>query len=179
MNHTDILKFWFEEIDPKQWWRKDQAFDHQLLERFATVHQQAARCELFEWRATAAGRLAEIIVLDQFSRNMFRDTPAAFACDPLALALAQEAVRAQHDVSLTPNQRVFLCMPYMHSESLPIHDVAVALFQSIGIPENYNFELRHKAVIERFCRFPHRNAILGRASSAEEIEFLKSPGSSF
>ncbi len=179
MNPTELIKFWFEEIDPKQWWRKDEQFDRQLVERFSELHRRAACCELFEWRSSATGRLAEIIVLDQFSRNMFRDTPAAFACDPLALALAQEAIGSKADRSLSQSERVFLCMPFMHSESLRIHDIAETLFENIGSKDNLDFELRHKTIIERFGRFPHRNAILGRVSSAEEIEFLSTPGSSF
>lgn len=179
MLHTDILKFWFEEIDQKNWWRKDSMFDRQLVARFAAQHAQAVRCELHEWRCCAHGRLAEIIVLDQFSRNMFRDTPAAFASDSLALALAQEAVRAKADQELNSIERVFLYMPYMHSESPQIHEVAVTLFENNGIQDNLDFELKHKSIIERFGRYPHRNAILGRASSDDEIAFLKTPGSAF
>jgi uncharacterized protein (DUF924 family) len=179
MDPAELIKFWFEEIDPKQWWRKDEQFDRQLVERFSELHRRAACCELFEWRRSATGRLAEIIVLDQFSRNMFRDTPAAFACDPLALALAQEAIGKQADRSLSQSERAFLYMPFMHSESLRIHDIAVTLFENNDNKDNLDFELRHKKIIERFGRFPHRNAILGRASSAAEIEFLTTPGSSF
>ena len=118
-------------------------------------------------------------MLDQFSRNMFRDSPLAFAHNALALALAQEAVSAKADEALSPVERSFLYMPYMHSESLLIHEIAVDLFQRNGIKGNLDFEIRHKAIIEKFGRYPHRNSILGRASTAEEIEFLKQPGSSF
>jgi uncharacterized protein (DUF924 family) len=175
----DILKFWFEETEPAQWWKKDENFDRTIVERFSEIHHRAARCELFEWRQTAQGRLAEIIVLDQFSRNMFRGSPLAFACDPLALALAQEAVAAGADQSLNQVERSFLYMPFMHSESLKIHEIAMGLFQQNGNPNNLDFEFRHKAIIERFGRYPHRNAILGRPSTDEEIEFLKQPGSGF
>ncbi|HTN95247.1 MAG TPA: DUF924 family protein [Gallionella sp.] len=177
--YEEILKFWFEEIEPAQWWKKDVDFDRSLIQRFSDIHARAARCELFDWRVNSRGRLAEIIVLDQFSRNMFRDTPLAFACDPLALALAQEAVSARADEALSPAQRSFLYMPYMHSESLKIHGIAVELFRRNGIQGNLDFEIKHKNIIERFGRYPHRNGILGRASTEEEIEFLKQPGSGF
>jgi len=173
----EILKFWFEEIDPSQWWKKDLDFDRLIIERFAAIHSQAVRCELFGWRKEARGRLAEVIVLDQFSRNMFRDTPQAFAYDSLALALAQEAVSVGADQLLSPTERHFLYMPYMHSESSLIHDIAVQLFQGLG--KALDFELKHKAIIDRFGRYPHRNQVLDRESTAEEIEFLKQPGSGF
>jgi uncharacterized protein (DUF924 family) len=177
--YEEILKFWFEESEPSQWWKKDEDFDRSLIRRFSGIHAQAARCELFDWRADPRGRLAEIIVLDQFSRNMFRGSPLAFAQDALALALAQEAVANKADEALNPVQRSFLYMPYMHSESLKIHEVAVELFRRNGIEGNLDFEFKHKAIIERFGRYPHRNGILGRASTDEEIEFLKQPGSGF
>jgi uncharacterized protein (DUF924 family) len=177
--YQQILKFWFEETQPAQWWKKDEAFDRLIIERFSALHSRATRCELFEWRKDARGRLAEIIVLDQFSRNMFRGQPESFAHDALALALAQEAVSAGADQALNAVERSFLYMPYMHSESLEIHAAAVELFGRNGLPGNLDFELKHKAIIERFGRYPHRNAILGRASTPEEIEFLKQPGSGF
>ena len=173
------MKFWFEVIEPAQWWKKDVDFDRMLIGRFADIHAGATRCELFDWRVTAQGRLAEIIILDQFSRNMFRESPLAFANDALALALAQEAVLAGADQALTPVQRSFLYMPYMHSESLKIHEVAVQLFERNGIKGNLDFELKHKSIIEKFGRYPHRNSVLGRVSTAAEIEFLKQPGSGF
>ena len=132
--------------------------------------------ELYSWRNTPQGRLAEIIVLDQFSRNNYRDTPMSFASDTLALVLAQEAISVKAEQSLNDNMRSFLYMPFMHSESEVIHTVATSLFKT---QDNYNFELRHKEIIDRFGRYPHRNAILGRVSSSEEIEFLQQPGSSF
>lgn len=179
MDYQSVLQFWFEEIEPKKWWVKDPAFDQLLRERFGKLHAQAARGELFAWRKTAEGRLAEIIVLDQFSRNIFRDTPAAFAQDVLALVLAQEAVVAGADKSLPEKQCSFLYMPFMHSESLAIHDVAVKLFSKPGLEGNLDFEMKHKVIIEKFGRYPHRNEILGRASTAEELEFLKQPNSGF
>lgn len=175
----EVLAFWFEETEPRQWWSRSDTFDRQIAARFGTVHEAAARCELHAWRATPAGRLAEIIVLDQFSRNLHRERPRAFACDSQALALAQVAVATGADQALPPVQRAFLYMPYMHSESAAIHDLAVTLFSQPSMEGNLDFELRHKAIIDRFGRYPHRNAILGRPSSAEEIAFLQTPGSSF
>ncbi len=175
-----LLKFWFEEIEPKQWWIADPAFDQLIRDRFETTLQQAAQGELFSWRSEPKGRLSEIIVLDQFSRNIYRSTPRAFSQDPMALALSQEAVAAGTLQQLTePMERTFLLMPYMHSESRKIHVVAEQLFREFAPAGNYEYELKHKAIIDRFGRYPHRNAILGRVSTEEEIEFLKGPGSSF
>lgn len=176
---TKILKFWFEEIDPAQWWVKDSDFDNLIRDKFLQLHHQAVSCELYQWRNTAQGRLAEVIVLDQFSRNIYRDTSLAFAADPLALALAQEAVSDGADRELNEDEKSFLYIPYMHSESREIHETAVDLYQSAGLQSNLKFELRHKAIVDRFGRYPHRNKILGRESSIEEIEFLKTPGSGF
>ena len=177
--YQQIVSFWFEEIEPALWWKKDDVFDALLVERFSEVHAQATRCELFKWRKQAEGRLAEIIVLDQFSRNMFRDTALAFASDAMSLSLSQEAISCGADQALTPVQRSFLYMPFMHSESLPIHEIAVELFRKNGIRSNLDFEFSHKKIIEKFGRYPHRNKILGRKSTAEEIEFLTQPGSGF
>ena|SRR5690606_2443019 len=179
MQPEQVLTFWFDETQPAQWWKKDPAFDQVIAQRFGELHRQACQCELYSWRANAQGRLAEIIVLDQFSRNIHRDTAAAFASDALALALAQEAVAAGADQVLSEVQRSFLYMPYMHSESLLIHDLAVELFRANGIQNNLDFEIKHRDIIARFGRYPHRNGILGRASTEDEIEFLKQPGSSF
>ena len=177
--HQQILQFWFEEIEPKQWWKKDPAFDQLIASRFGGLHASAARCELYKWRASAEGRLAEIILLDQFSRNLYRNSSLAFACDPLALGLAQEAIAAGAEAALTPVQRSFLYLPFMHSESLAIHQVALQLYERNGLESNLEFERLHMSIIERFGRYPHRNAVLGRESTAEELVFLQQPGSSF
>lgn len=179
MQAQDILHFWFEELTPQQHFMKDPALDAAMRVRFEATLQAAARCELFAWRATPAGRLAEILVLDQFSRNIYRDTPQAFAQDALALVLAQELVASGHDHSLPLAQRSFAYMPYMHSESRVVHVQAVALFSQPGLEGNLPFALSHRAIIERFGRYPHRNAVLGRASTDEELAFLREPGSSF
>ena len=179
MSPQDILTFWFEETPPERWWKVDADFDALIRERFLGVLQQAAAGELHAWRGNAKGRLAEIIVLDQFPRNIHRGTPGAFACDPVALVLAQEAVAAGALAALTPTERSFLLLPYMHSESRRIHQVAEPLYRGHAPAENHDFELRHKAIIDRFGRYPHRNAILGRESTPGELEFLTQPGSSF
>ena len=139
----------------------------------------ASRAELADWRISGHGRLAEIIVLDQFSRNVFRNTPAALAQDAAALILSQEAVAAGVLDELSPIERAFVLMPWMHSESRRIHVEAERLFREFTPEDNFKFELRHKAIIDRFGRYPHRNNILGRVSTEEEIAFLKQPGSSF
>jgi uncharacterized protein (DUF924 family) len=175
----DVLQFWFGELTPEKWWRKDPALDRRIADRFGPTLAAASRCELFAWRATARGRLAEVIVLDQFSRNVHRDTAAAFSNDALALALAQEAVARGCDRELPPAERAFLYLPWMHSESPLIHEEALHLFAAPGLEKNLDFEHKHKAIIDRFGRYPHRNAILDRPSTAEELEFLKQPGSSF
>lgn len=179
MTAESVLSFWFEEIETKQWWSKSDEFDRLITRRFSALHAAAARCELNDWRDTPQGRLAEIIVLDQFSRNMYRDQAQAFACDALALGLAQNAVAAGADAALEIRQRAFMYMPYMHSESPLIHTAAVALFSQSGMDSSLASEHHHKAIIDRFGRYPHRNAILGRASTAQELAFLAMPGSSF
>jgi uncharacterized protein (DUF924 family) len=175
----EVLAFWFEKTDRRKWWSVDPAFDELLRTRFLGLLRQACAGELSSWRASAGGRLAEIIVLDQFSRNIHRGTPRAFSQDPQALALSQEAVAAGALAELDEDERTFLLMPYMHSESRLVHVQAEALFRQFAPKGNYEFELRHKAIIDRFGRYPHRNQILGRVSSEEEIEFLKQPGSGF
>ena len=176
--HT-ILHFWFAELTPKQHYAKDAALDNAIRTRFGATLEAAARCELFAWRATPEGRLAEILVLDQFSRNVYRDTARAFAQDALALALAQQLVASGQDRSLPLAQRSFAYMPYMHSESALIHAQAALLFSQPGMEDSLRFEQRHQAIIERFGRYPHRNAVLGRASTLEELVFLSEPGSAF
>lgn len=174
-----VLRFWFEELAPAQWWKVDAGLDRTIAERFGDVHARAGRSELFAWRRTPEGRLAEVIVLDQFSRNIHRGHALAFANDVLALALAQEAVAAGADLALPPPRRLFLYMPYMHSESQAIHAVAEPLFRERAPQDNHDFELRHKAIIDRFGRYPHRNEMLGRPSTPQELAFLTEPGSRF
>ncbi len=177
--HSEVLSFWFQEIEAKLWFASDKNFDDLIGRRFLAIMQQAAAGELFSWRTTAEGRLAEIIVLDQFSRNVYRNTPQAYSQDPIALVLAQEAVESGALNLLNPAQRSFLLLPYMHSESRKIHSVAEELFKEFAPAESYDFELRHKAIIDRFGRYPHRNEVLGRSSTLAELEFLAQPGSRF
>jgi uncharacterized protein (DUF924 family) len=174
-----VLDFWFEELDSADWWEKSAALDRRIAELFEPTLAAAVRCELFAWRTTPPGRLAEIVVLDQFSRNIHRDTAGAFANDALALARAQEAVALGCDRQMPVERRVFLYLPYMHSESALIHEEALRLFDSPGMESNLEFERRHKAIIDRFGRYPHRNAALARPSTAEELTFLQQPGSAF
>ncbi len=179
MHAENIIDFWFTEIDSKLWWKKDNEFDALINQRFSAVLQHAERGELYPWRENSLGRLAEIIVLDQFSRNIYRDTAQAFANDAVALVLAQEALRADARKTLSATQQAFLFMPYMHSESALMHSIAVQLFSEPGLEGNLDFEHKHKAIIDRFGRYPHRNTVLGRRSTPEELEFLEQPGSSF
>jgi len=174
-----ILTFWFKDTPPKQWWAVSAEFDALVRDRFLPLLEQASKGELYRWRATPRGRLAEVIVLDQFSRNVFRNTSRAFAQDAMALALSQEAVAAGALPALEPIERAFLLLPWMHSESAAIHVETVSLYEQWAPRDNYQFALRHKAIIDRFGRYPHRNAVLGRESTAEEVEFLQQPGSSF
>ena len=171
--YEEIIKFWFEEIEPSQWFAKSDEFDKVIIERFSEIHSKAIKCELHNWRTEAQGRLAEIIILDQFSRNMFRDSALSFAYDSLALALSQEAISVRADKELTAIERSFLYIPFMHSESLEIHKVAMELFKKNGIESSIEYEIKHKEIIERFGRYPHRNEILGRKSTKEELEFMK------
>jgi uncharacterized protein (DUF924 family) len=170
MQWRDVINFWFDELQPEQWFKKDPELDQKIKDKFLEVHTQATKGELDDWRLSPLGRLAEIIVLDQFSRNIYRDKPQSFAYDSLALVLAQEGIRKKQS---------FFYMPYMHSESLMIHRHALQLFDKPGFEHNLEFERKHMVIIERFGRYPHRNEILGRESTPEEIEFLKGPDSSF
>lgn len=179
MEFRDVLGFWFEDLKPEDWWKKSDEIDRTICDKFGELHEACTRGELEEWRSTPRGRLAEILVLDQFSRNIYRNSPQAFQWDPMALVLTQEAIRNKAHQELSSPKRAFLYMPYMHSESPKIHQEAVQLFSEPGLEYNLDFEKKHKEIIDRFGRYPHRNLILGRESTPEELEFLKQPGSSF
>ena len=168
-----VLSFWFDDLSSEQWFTQDSALDRTISSHFYSLHRSAALGELWPWRATPTGRLAEILVLDQFSRNMFRHTAQAYAYDGIALVLAQEAVSVEADKTLTPQQSAFLYMPFMHSESLAIHDIAQQLFSAPGLETQLDFQQRHVAVLQQFGRYPHRNQVLGRKSTAEELAFLE------
>ncbi len=179
MPFMSVIQFWFEETRPAQWWQKSAEFDALIGTRFAEVHRSASRCEHFAWRRRPLGRLAEIIVLDQFSRNLYRDQPEAFAHDSLALALAQQTIAAGIAPRLNAKQRGFLYMPFMHSESRVMQNQSVALFGQDGLDAHLSSARRHRDIIERFGRYPHRNKILGRVSTDEELAFLEQAGSAF
>lgn len=174
-----VLHFWFEEVEASSRFIVDFELDAEIRQRFGALHRAVAAGECYAWRRSPRGRLAEIIVLDQFSRNLYRDAPQAFACDGMALVLAQEAVAAGADQELAQIERNFLYMPYMHSESVAIHREAERLFRANGDPVSLDFEIKHQELIERFGRYPHRNAALGRTSSAEELAFLAEQGRGF
>lgn len=175
-----VLDFWFRECTPAQWFARDDAFDDRIRQRFGALRERAAKGELTGWRATPHGALAEILLLDQFSRNIYRDDPRAFAADPQARACLHAAIRAGHEAALTPAERSFLYMPLMHSEDISDQRLSVRLFGGPGVnPQSLPWAIKHMEIIERFGRFPHRNAVLGRESTAEETEFLKQPGSAF
>ena len=176
---NEVLQFWFNELTPKDWWVKNEELDKAIAKRFLETHKKAISGELFSWRKSAQGRLAEIIVLDQFSRNIFRNDPRSFLFDPMALVLAQEAVALGCDRELSVEKRNFIYMPYMHSESAFIHEEALKLFDQQGLEENLKFEHAHYDIIKKFGRYPHRNIILNRKSTPDEIDFLKGPNSSF
>ena len=187
---NDVLDFWFGPAGSEEhgrargaWFRKDPAFDEQIRARFLELHERASSGRCDEWKALPEPALALAIVLDQFPRNMFRGTPRSFATDGSALDTARAAVSRGFDQTLLPVQRWFLYLPFEHSENLEDQDRSVALFESLrSDPENaspIDYAHRHREVIARFGRFPHRNAILGRASTPEELEFLRQPGSSF
>ncbi len=167
-----ILNFWFAELSPEQWFAKNDDVDNLMRNRFQDIHGRAARGELFEWRTLPEGRLAEILLLDQFSRNIYRGTSDAFRNDQMALVLAQEMILLKLDQELEPLHRKFCYMPLMHSESRKIHEASLPLFENFDDPELLRYEILHKEIIDKFGRFPHRNKILSRLSSSEEENFL-------
>ena len=175
----EILSFWFEELSPKDWYRKDEALDGTIASRFGTIYHELRSGVPASWLDTPEGFLAAILVLDQFPRNMFRDDARAFATDAAALALAKRGIAEGVDAKLKPEQRSFLYMPFQHSEDADDQARAVALYCMLGNPLHLDFALRHQAIVDRFGRFPHRNAILARPSTEEEQAFLTEPGSSF
>ena len=179
MNENDVIDFWFGELEQADWWKKDTNLDRLIEHRFLDVHAAASRCELYSWRARPHGRLAEIIVLDQFSRNLFRGTARAFHYDSQALCLAQEAIAAHVPAAFDAQQAAFLYMPFMHSESPKIHEWTLELFKKPGLEWQLEFEVKHKVIIDRFGRYPHRNETLGRQSTPEELRFLQESDSSF
>jgi len=175
----EVLTFWFKETQPEQWFKKDKDFDATIRKRFLALHEVLAAKPSEALFADARMALAAVIVFDQMSRNMFRDTPRAFATDPLAFWIAQAAIAKGFDTNLTKDERSFLYLPFEHAENPQAQERCVALMATLRDAELSKWAEAHKAIIDRFGRFPHRNTILGRSSTAEEIEFLKQPGSSF
>jgi uncharacterized protein (DUF924 family) len=186
-----VIDFWFgAEGTPEhgqvrtEWFRKDAAFDAQIAQRFGPLVEEALAGGLAHWAEQPAGALARIVLLDQFTRNMFRDTARAFAGDALALAAARSLVADGADAALRPEQRVFAYLPFEHDERLAMQDESVRLFTALAaeapaLQNMLDYAHKHRAVIARFGRFVHRNALLGRASTPEERAFLKEPGSRF
>ncbi|WP_051631239.1 DUF924 family protein [Afifella pfennigii] len=173
---ADILAFWLE-AGPEKWFAADSSFDARIGERFADLHKAAAAGELDHWADTPEGALALVLVLDQFSRNLHRGTPEAFAEDGKALLLAEAALARGHDARVDPQLRKFFAMPFMHAESLAAQDRCVALAHALGDGDaTLPYALDHRDIIRRFARFPHRNAILGRVSSAAEKRYLDGGG---
>lgn len=175
----DILDFWFSDAVEPFWFRKDAVFDEELRKKFLPVYQKAAAGELDNWKDSAEGTLVLIIVLDQFSRNLFRDSAQAFATDEAARALTYHALEQDYDSALSDAQRVFCYMPLMHSESLADQEKSVELYSALGRESNNDYAIRHRDVITKFGRFPHRNAALGRINTEEEKTYLAQPDAGF
>lgn len=186
-----VLDFWFDQDNEPYWFAQNDNFDKQIKAKFGKIWQAAKHGECAPWRwsdnhndvnssiTNLAGRLAEIIVLDQFSRNLCREQACAFAQDGMAVVLAQEAIAQPHFETLPMEWRKFTIMPFMHSESAVIHKRYLPLFEQLNDPTTLDFERRHKDIIDEFGRYPHRNEALGRESTAEEDAFLQQPNSSF
>jgi len=172
----DVIRFWFVEHGNADWFGGKPEFDAELEAAFGETHPNVALGEAWGWRSSAEGRLAEVIVLDQFSRQLHRGSAEAFAQDKMALVLAQEAIAAGADMALDPVRRAFFYLPFMHAESLVVQDEGVRLYEALGDADQLEFMRNHRAVIARFGRFPFRNAALGRASTADEIAYMAEQG---
>ena len=175
----DIITFWFEEISPEQWFKKDKEFDAMLLERAGTTVIKALNGQLDRWSKTSTGSVSLVILLDQFTRNIFRDTPKAFSGDEMALVLCQKSINSKWFSELSMTYKQFLLMPMMHSEDISIQEKSLPLFKQHANNRTYEFAVKHRDIIAKFGRFPHRNLILSRPSTEEELMFLNEPGSSF
>ena len=173
----EILQFWFKELIPKQHFIKDKAVDEEIQRRFATALEPAAQGQFDHWLTEAEAALALVILLDQFPRNIFRQHPNAFAFDDKALACAQTIIDQEQDLKLPLEQRSFIYMPFMHAEDLAMQERCIALFtERCPKPDNIKFAITHRDIIQDFGRFPHRNTILGRPSTKEELAFLEGDG---
>lgn len=174
-----VLAFWFVEHDEADWFGAKPEFDAELASRFTATHAWVAAGNATSWRTAPDGRLAELIVLDQFSRQLYRKRPEAFASDPLALDLARELVATGGDLELEPRRRMFAYLPYMHSEDLAVHEEAAPLFAAYGDEKFSDFERRHIETLQRFGRYPYRNEALGRPSTPEELDYMSSGNGMF
>ena len=175
----EILNFWFKECKPEQWFKKNEDFDQIIENRFSIAIENAIAGNMVYWKESETGCLALIILLDQFTRNVFRDTPRAFVGDKRALALSQLCCDKDYLTNPDVHRRRFMLMPMMHSENLAVQDASLPLFKKYASGKDYEYAEKHRYFIARFGRFPHRNVILGRKSTNEELQFLKQPGSSF
>ena len=175
----DVLKFWFDDLSPDDWFESNEAVDSRIRERFGELHETLREQVPKTWRRSARGCLAAVIVLDQFPRNMYRGASRAFAADGAALSLAKEALARGFDRDLSIDERKFLYMPFEHSENPAEQARSIELFSTLESELDLDYARRHKDIIDRFGRFPHRNAVLRRVSTPEEIEFIKEPDSSF
>jgi len=173
----EVLDFWFGQ-DRKAWFEKNPAFDEDIRRRFLRLYESAAAGEMAHWMQAPAECLALVVLLDQFPRNLFRGSARAFAADPLARAAARVILENGWDKAMSPDERMFAYLPFEHSESLADQERCCALMRPLG-KDLLDWAEKHRAIIERFGRFPHRNAALGRESTPEEADFLKRPGSSF
>lgn len=193
-----VLAFWFGELNDagfaasefiQRWFKKDAAFDDAIRAEFGDAHTAAINGELDGWQKQPKSALARVILIDQFSRNMFRDDPRTWAYDEIALAASRDMIARGFDKRLRTHERVFVYMPLMHAEDLGAQQSCVAQFEALvaelegdaakAIGNNVTYAIRHMEIVERFGRFPHRNGVLARASTAEEVAFLQEPGSSF
>jgi uncharacterized protein (DUF924 family) len=173
-NPENVVSFW-QEAGPSLWFAKDRRFDHRFRERFLALHEAAARGELANWQATPPGALALLILLDQYPRNAFRGTARMYATDALARSIAERAIERRYDREIPPALRVFVYLPYGHSESLADQNRSVQLAAPLGEP-SLSHARHHREIVRRFGRFPHRNDILGRRSTAEERAYLAAGG---
>jgi uncharacterized protein (DUF924 family) len=171
---ADVLAFW-REAGPDRWFTADEAFDAEIREKFLPTYQAAAAGQIADWDATPDGALALVIVLDQFPRNMFRGSAQCYASDPLARATANRALKRGYDLDVPEQERGFLFLPFMHSEDLADQNRCVELYRAAG-DENLSYAERHRDIIRRFGRFPHRNALLGREITPEEQAYLDGGG---
>jgi uncharacterized protein (DUF924 family) len=177
VKYNAVLDFWYSPINKTKWFIQDPAFDNEILNKFFIFYQSALKNELKDWANTPHGSLALVIILDQFPRNMFRGTAKSYVTDEMALSITKKAISIGFDQKLNLQEKQFLYMPLMHSENIEDQKLSVELF--VFDQNSLSYAKKHKDIIERFGRFPHRNLILDRNSTKEEVSFLKQPGSSF